>query len=67
MDVAGSNGRPTFSPRAIRSVHRYARGVPRLVNAVCDTALLASYVDGTDEVTREHVGRAVRELEGKRQ
>jgi general secretion pathway protein A len=47
-------------------VHRYARGTPRLINAVCDTALLAGYVDGVDVLGPEHVRRAVRELEGRR-
>jgi general secretion pathway protein A len=66
MQVAGANGRPRFTPRALRRVQRYSKGIPRLVNAVCDTALLASYVDGVDEVTHRHVARAVAELEGKR-
>ena len=67
LQIAGArNGRPTFSPRALRQVHRYARGTPRLINAVCDTALLAGYVDGVDVLDAEHVRRAVRELEGRR-
>jgi general secretion pathway protein A len=65
MQVAGANGRPLFTRAAVRSIHRYARGIPRLVNAVCDTALLAGYVDGADELGRRHVRRAVRELEGR--
>jgi hypothetical protein len=35
------------------------------VNAVCDKALLAGYVDGTDLLTWRQVRRAIRELEGK--
>jgi general secretion pathway protein A len=67
LQVAGAaNGRPAFSPRALRRIHRYARGVPRRINAVCDTALLAGYVEGADVVGPEHVRRAVRELEGVR-
>jgi len=67
LQVAGAtNGRPSFSPRALRRVHRYARGIPRLVNAVCDTALLAGYVDGVEELEAAHVRRAVAELEGRR-
>lgn len=62
--VAGANGRPTFSRWALRRVHRYARGVPRLINAVCDKALLCGYVEGTDRLRVRHVRRAVRELEG---
>jgi general secretion pathway protein A len=65
MQVAGGNGRPTFTPWAMRRVHRYAGGIPRLINAVCDTALLAGFVAGVDELTGRHVRRAIRELEGR--
>jgi general secretion pathway protein A len=65
MQVAGGNGRPTFTPWAMRRIHRYAGGVPRLINAVCDTALLAGYVAGEDHLRARHVGRAIRELEGR--
>jgi general secretion pathway protein A len=65
LQVAGANGRPTFTPWALWRIHRYAGGVPRLINAVCDTALLAGYVEGEDRLTGRHVGRAIRELEGR--
>jgi len=67
MQVAGGNGRPTFSPWAMRRIHRYSRGIPRLINAVCDTALLAGWVEGVDSLTGRHVGRAIAELEGRRE
>jgi general secretion pathway protein A len=65
LRVAGSNGRPTFSRWAIRSIHRYSRGVPRMINAVCDKALLCGYVEGLDHLGWRQVRRAVRALEGK--
>ncbi len=65
LQVAGGNGHPTFTPWAIRKIHHYSRGVPRLINAVCDTALLAGYAEGSDELAAHHVRRAVRELEGR--
>ncbi len=66
LRVAGAqNGRPSFSPWAIRTVHRYSRGVPRLINAVCDKALLYGFVNGTQELTARAVRQAIRELEGK--
>lgn len=65
LQVVGANGRPAFTPWAIRSVFRYSGGIPRLVNAVCDKALLAGFVDGTDLLTWRQVRRAIRELEGK--
>jgi len=65
LTVAGSNGRPTFSPAAIRAIRRHSRGVPRLINALCDKALLAGYVEDRDHITWRQVRRAVRDLEGK--
>ena len=65
LRVAGADGRPSFTPWAIRRVHRYSHGVPRLVNAVCDKALLYGYVNGTYELTGRAVKQAVRELEGE--
>lgn len=65
LHVAGANGRPTFSNWAMRAVHRYSGGVPRLVNAVCDKALLCGYVAGVDDLRYRDVRRAVKELEGE--
>jgi general secretion pathway protein A len=64
LTIAGSNGRPTFSPAAIRAIHRHSRGVPRLINALCDKTLLAGYVEGKEELTWRQVRRAIRDLEG---
>jgi general secretion pathway protein A len=66
LRVAGAqNGGPSFTPWAIRTVHRYSRGVPRLINAVCDKALLYGYVNGAHELKARAVRRAIAELEGK--
>jgi general secretion pathway protein A len=65
LAVAGGNGRPTFTRGAIRTVHRYSEGVPRLINAVCDKALLYGFVNGTDHLTGRSIRQAIRELEGK--
>ena len=65
LKVAGANSRPAFTPWAFRKVYGYSRGVPRLINAVCDKALLCGYVAGADRLTAGHVRRAIRELEGQ--
>jgi general secretion pathway protein A len=64
LQVAGGNGRPDFTRLAMSAIHRYSGGVPRLINAVCDKALLAGFVDSTDTVSWRQVRRAIRELEG---
>jgi general secretion pathway protein A len=65
LQIAGANGKPTFTRWALRDVYRYSRGVPRLINAVCDKALLCGFITGTDHLTAREIRRAVRELEGK--
>lgn len=64
--VAGADGSIVFEPDAVREVHRYAHGTARLVNAVCDNALLAGYVDQTYTISVGCVRRAIRQLEGIR-
>jgi len=64
LRMAGSTGRPTFSRWALRGIHRYSAGVPRLINAVCDKALLYGFVNGTDHLDARSIRQAIRELEG---
>jgi general secretion pathway protein A len=65
IHISGGNGRPSFSPWALWKVFRYSKGIPRLINAVCDKTLLCGFVAGTDHFKRVHVARAIRELEGQ--
>ena len=57
LHVAGGNGRPGFDRWALRGIHRYSRGMPRLINAVCDKALLCGFVAGTDQLRATCGGR----------
>jgi len=65
LELAGAKGAPYFTRPALWRVYFYSRGIPRLVNAVCDKALLAGYVEHSDRISHRMVGRAIRELEGK--
>jgi len=62
--LAGSRGTPAFTGPAIWRVFNYSRGVPRLVNAVCDKAMLAGFVERSYRINYRMVGRAIRDLEG---
>jgi general secretion pathway protein A len=63
LALAGGHGRPTFSPRALGSIHRHSKGIPRIINKLCDKALLSAYVRSSDEVTWWDVRRARKESE----
>ena len=45
LRIAGMNGEPIFSKEAIQTVHLYSRGIPRVVNLLCEHAMISSYVD----------------------
>jgi general secretion pathway protein A len=65
LQVSGAKGIPSFTLPALWRIFSYSKGIPRLVNAVCDKCLLAGFVQQTDRITFGLVGRAVRELEGE--
>ena len=64
LQVSGSRGTPTFTKAALWRIYRYSKGVPRLINAVCDKALLAGFVEKSERIDFGMAGRAIRELEG---
>jgi general secretion pathway protein A len=63
MHVAGANGNISFDAGAIRRLYDYSKGCPRLINAVCDNALLAGYASRTSVIEADCVQRAIQELE----
>ena len=64
LELAGAQGVPHFTQPALWRIFNYSHGIPRLINAVCDKALLAGYVEQSGQITYQMVGRAIRELEG---
>ena len=62
--VAGGLGE-VFDAGARREVYRQSRGVPRLINVICDRALLGAYGLETRRVTRSIVRQAAREVSGR--
>jgi general secretion pathway protein A len=62
--AGGSNESISFAERAIHAVHRYAHGCPRLINAVCDHALLVSFTERNHRIDARHIRQAIQQLEG---
>ena len=63
LRVAGGDT-ALFTPAAIRAVHRRSGGIPRMINVLCDRALLAAYARGTRRVTTATVRLAARDIQG---
>ena len=64
LSISGAQQGPHFTTPALWRVFNYAKGVPRLINALCDKCLLAGYVQQRSHINYHLVGRAIRELEG---
>src|SRR5207247_9677482 len=64
LEISGAKGAPYFTQPALWRVFSYSKGIPRLINAVCDKALLAGFVHQQERIGFAMIGRAMRELEG---
>jgi len=62
LRVAGGKADVLFEPDALREVHRLSLGIPRLINTLCDTALMACRVDSEFRVTVQTLEKVVEEL-----
>jgi general secretion pathway protein A len=62
LSVAGSDGRIEFTDEAIRAIWEYSTGTPRLINTLCDRALLAGFVAEADTIDIPLVNRCIGEL-----
>jgi general secretion pathway protein A len=63
LEVAGSQGRRIFAEDTYPAIYRYTGGVPRLINTLCDTCMMAAFGRESDVVTAEDLDAAVRELQ----
>jgi type II secretory pathway predicted ATPase ExeA len=62
LEVAGANGRQLFAEDTFPLLYRYTGGTPRLVNTLCETAMLAATVEDRAMVTLADVQAAIEEL-----
>jgi general secretion pathway protein A len=63
LTVAGAATSVSFSSDAIDAVHRFSGGIPRLINLICDRALLAGFSAHAPRIGGEHVTHAANGLD----
>jgi type II secretory pathway predicted ATPase ExeA len=63
LRVAGAGDRDLFAPETFPLIHRYTGGIPRLINTLCDTSLLAAFAADHTSVSVEDVNSAIAELQ----
>ncbi len=66
LRAAGGRRKVTFTRSALKLIHRYSGGTPRVINALCDRALLIGYTQDVHDITKGIVRKAHREIRGER-
>ena len=64
LHLAGSNsnGCPVFLPDTIAAVYRHSRGIPRLINTICENALITAYARQQRSLTPEIIESVTADL-----
>jgi general secretion pathway protein A len=63
LRIAGANGEPIFSKEAIETVHLYSRGIPRVVNLLCEHSMINAYVDSLRPIPAHLIEEVAREFQ----
>src|SRR6202000_1581721 len=63
LEVAGGGDRQIFAEDTFADIFRYTGGVPRLVNTLCDTSMMAAYTASHDLLTSDDIKEGVEELQ----
>ena len=62
LEKAGYERRHLFAPDAVARVASYSEGIPRLINIVCDNALLLAFALSKKQVSKEMIDEVARDL-----
>jgi general secretion pathway protein A len=63
LHTAGSGNNVVFEADAVEAVHNYSGGIPRVINLLCENALISAYVEHTNVISGALVAEAARELQ----
>jgi general secretion pathway protein A len=61
LKLVGQDTENTFAPDALSQVYAHSKGIPRIINILCDSALLSGYVLGTTTITPEIMADVIKE------
>jgi general secretion pathway protein A len=64
LKMAGAFDPYLFDPKAIDQIYKYTKGIPRLINTVCDNALLTGYANDQEVIGKSVIREVIRDLEG---
>lgn len=63
LRLAGANGQPIFSSEALEAIHKYSTGIPRVINLICEHALISAFVDQQKLIGDTTIDQVAREFD----
>ncbi len=63
LKVAGADPRLTMTPQALEAVYAYSQGTPRIINILCERALLAGFIRETFTISDEIIHSCAKEVQ----
>jgi general secretion pathway protein A len=61
LKVGGARSSDIFNDAAIRLIASYTKGIPRIINLVCDAALVYGYADNKKHISKKIIDEVIRE------
>lgn len=65
IHIAGGKKKVQFTPKALKLIYKHSKGIPRLINSICDRALLVGYTQEKRVIDHYIIKKAIKELEGQ--
>jgi general secretion pathway protein A len=63
LRIAGAENMEIFAPQAIDAIHRFSQGIPRVINLLCEHALVSCFVDQRNPVPAETIEEVASDFE----
>jgi general secretion pathway protein A len=60
MKIAGPDHKAVFTPEAVAKIARFSRGTPRIINGLCDNALLYGFTAGTTTIDEKLIDKVLK-------
>jgi general secretion pathway protein A len=67
LHIAGNREAAQFSAQAIDSIFKYSRGIPRLINIICDFLMLSAFAEERKQIDEDMVGDIIGDLDFENQ
>ena len=64
LRIAGTSDTSIFTSKALHRIYKYSKGIPRLINIVCDNALLTGYATDQKVIGKSIVREVIKHLDG---